>query len=112
MIRAKIYARLIIKGKMTISDVSQKYPAYLDDVKQALIEMGHPELTEQEKVYDQPKHADCAGGASGFNDNMYEFLAMRIHEGYLTRDAIKAKSFFGKVKDAYAKKYPDEKLDK
>lgn len=46
MIRAKIYARLIIKGKMTISDVSQKYPVYLDDVKQALIEMGHPELTE------------------------------------------------------------------
>lgn len=48
MIRAKIYARLIIKRKMTISDVSQKYPAYLDDVKQALIEMGHPELSEQE----------------------------------------------------------------
>ncbi|WP_205838960.1 hypothetical protein [Bilifractor porci] len=55
---------------------------------------------------------DSTGGASGFNDNVYEFFAMRIHEGYLTRDAIKAKSFFEKVKDAYAKKYPDEKLDK
>lgn len=43
---------------------------------------------------------------------MYEFLAMRIHEGFLTWNEIKAKSFFEKVKDAYAKKYPDEKLDK
>ena len=42
---------------------------------------------------------------------MYEFLAMRIHEGYLAWEAIKAKRFFEKVKDAYAKMYPDEKLE-
>lgn len=43
MIRAKIYARLIIKGKMTISDVPEKY---LENVNQTLIELGHPEFTE------------------------------------------------------------------
>jgi hypothetical protein len=36
---------------------------------------------------------------------MYEFLAMRIHEGYLTWDKIKEKSFYEKVKDAYEKLY-------
>ena len=44
--RARIYARLIIKGRMTLMDVSEKYPTYLEDVKQSLIELGHPELAE------------------------------------------------------------------
>ena len=42
---------------------------------------------------------------------MYKFLAMRIHEGFLTWEEIKEKKFFEKVKDAYAKMYPDEKLE-
>lgn len=44
--RARIYARLIIKGRMTLTEVSEKYSAYLEEVKQSLIELGHPELTE------------------------------------------------------------------
>ncbi|WP_154456913.1 CD1375 family protein [Bilifractor porci] len=44
--RARIYARLIIKGRMTLTEVSEKYPTYLEEVKQSLIELGHPELTE------------------------------------------------------------------
>lgn len=44
--RARIYARLIIKGRMTLTEVSEKYPAYLEEVKQSLIELGHPELAE------------------------------------------------------------------
>ncbi len=41
---AKIYANLIIKGKKTIADVP---PDILEQVKQTLIEMGHPELAEE-----------------------------------------------------------------
>lgn len=44
--RARIYARLIIKGRMTLTEVSEKYPTYLKEVKQSLIELGHPELAE------------------------------------------------------------------
>lgn len=44
--RAKILARLIIKGKMTLSEVSENLPNYLEDVKKYLIEFGHPELAE------------------------------------------------------------------
>ncbi len=44
--RARIYARLIIKGRMTLTEVSEKYPTYLEEVKQSLIELGHPELAE------------------------------------------------------------------
>ena len=44
--RARIYARLIIKGRMTLKEVSEKYSTYLEEVKQSLIELGHPELTE------------------------------------------------------------------
>lgn len=41
---------------------------------------------------------------------MYEFIAMRIYEGFLTWDAIRKKSFFEKVKEAYKKKYPGEDI--
>lgn len=44
--RARIYARLIIKGKMTLTEVAEKYPSYLEAVKESLIELGHPELAE------------------------------------------------------------------
>lgn len=44
--RARIYARLIIKERMTLTEVSEKYPTYLEEVKQSLIELGHPELAE------------------------------------------------------------------
>lgn len=44
--RARIYARLIIKKRMTLTEVSEKYPTYLEEVKHSLIELGHPELTE------------------------------------------------------------------
>ena len=44
--RARIYARLIIKGRMTLTEVSEKYPTYLEEVKQSWIELGHPELAE------------------------------------------------------------------
>lgn len=41
---------------------------------------------------------------------MYEFLAMRIHLGFLSWDDVKTKSFFEKVKEAYKKKYPGEDI--
>ena len=36
---------------------------------------------------------------------MYKFLAMRIHEGFLTWEEIKEKKFFDKVKEAYKELY-------
>lgn len=45
-IRAKILARLIIKGKMTLSEVSENLPNCLEDVKKYLVEFGHPELAK------------------------------------------------------------------
>lgn len=38
---------------------------------------------------------------------MYKFLAMRIHDGYLTWNKIKEKSFYEKVKEAYKEAYGD-----
>lgn len=40
---AKIYAALIIKGKKSISDVPEKIR---NEVKQVLMDEGHPELAE------------------------------------------------------------------
>lgn len=40
---ANIYAALIIKGKKSIDDVPDKIR---DEVKQVLIDEGHPELAE------------------------------------------------------------------
>lgn len=40
---AEVYADLIIKGKKTINDVPKKLQ---EEVKQILIDKGHPELTE------------------------------------------------------------------
>lgn len=40
---ATVYADLIIKGKKTINDVPDKLK---DEVRQILIDKGHPELTE------------------------------------------------------------------
>ena len=40
---AKIYASLIIKGKKSISEVPEKIR---NEVKQVLIDEGHPELAE------------------------------------------------------------------
>jgi hypothetical protein len=42
---AEVYADLIIKGRKTIDEVPDKIK---DDVKQILIDMGYPELTEGE----------------------------------------------------------------
>lgn len=40
---AKIYAALIIKGKKSIGDVPEKIR---DEVRQVLMDEGHPELAE------------------------------------------------------------------
>ena len=42
---AEVYADLIMKGKKTIEDVPGRIR---EDVKQILIDRGHPELTESE----------------------------------------------------------------
>lgn len=40
---AQVYAALIVKGRKTIDQVPEKLK---DEVKQILIDEGHPELTE------------------------------------------------------------------
>lgn len=41
---AKVYATLIIKGMKTINNVRENLR---DEVRQLLIEMGHPELAQE-----------------------------------------------------------------
>lgn len=41
---------------------------------------------------------------------MYKFLAMRIHEGFLTWEEIKEKKFFDKVKEAYRELYGEPEI--
>lgn len=41
---------------------------------------------------------------------MYKFLAMRVHNGFLTWEEIKEKSFYEKVKVAYKELYPGEDI--
>ena len=41
---AKVYAALIIKRRKTIADVPEKIR---EDVKQALIDMGYPDLAKE-----------------------------------------------------------------
>lgn len=44
---------------------------------------------------------------------MYKFLAMRIHDGYLTWDAVEAKgdAVYKAVKSAYTKMYGEENAE-
>jgi uncharacterized protein with GYD domain len=42
---ATVYANMIIKGKKTINEVPERIKS---EVKQLLIDMGYPELTESE----------------------------------------------------------------
>lgn len=39
---------------------------------------------------------------------MYKFLAMRIHEGFLTWEEVKEKSFYNKIVEAYNALYMNE----
>lgn len=41
---------------------------------------------------------------------MYKFLAMRIHDGFLTWEEVKEKKFFDRVKEAYKELYGEPEV--